>query len=346
MRDLVYDPSEYNAGLPVGVNEVDALLAQDGKPIAKDARKTVHFLLRVKNTIDSLTMDLAHMRRRVDDLSMDRSRRGTPTTLSPMDALKYASQEEIEAIVDRISRQNLQTLRKMVSDANATHAELSAMVLALRSGVAAAVADGTITAEAAERLVKLVPEHIPQVHHQHVLADGFFTEEDLAWEERNAEPTPRRPLVAPAVLETAPVDMDTEVVDTPSSPVEEAPESEIPKTRLPAAREVDLADLPAPEFEMKAPEFTPEDPFTQPEPEPGGWADDIEIEEVTAPVTVNPLAGLGAEADLSAFFPQRDDPFAMPETVAPTADSSPADDLAGGLFGESDSLHDLFEDKD
>ena len=188
MKELEYTASEYTAGLPVAVSEIDALLERAGKPITKDPNKTVHFLNRVKLTIDSMQADLGHLRRRIDEVSLNKSRRGAPSTLSPLDALKFASPEEIEMIVGRISRAKMRQLRTMVEDNMAAAEELDRARARFVATIQAAWTAEKISQELYEILMEDLGS-VPVVPHAHVLEPGYFTEDDM----EDWEPSPRAP---------------------------------------------------------------------------------------------------------------------------------------------------------
>jgi hypothetical protein len=185
MAALVYEASEYNAGLPVAGTELDAILARAGKPIREDERKLIHFLQRVKETIDSLNSDLAHLRRRVDELSMQRGRLGAPSTLNPADALRYASAEEIENVVDKLSRTRLTTLRHMIAQAETEVADFVTARENTEQVINAMLAAHEITSEVASTLRESwsgAPESLSATH---VLGENYFSAEDLAYEQEN-----------------------------------------------------------------------------------------------------------------------------------------------------------------
>lgn len=314
MGDLVYEASDYNAGLPVAVAEVEALLARGGRPISKDERKTVHFLQRVKETIDSLNVDLAHLRRRVDELSVQSSRRGVATTLNPVDALKYASPEEIEQVVGRLNRQRLSTLRHQVSQSLAELEEVRGLSEKAASVVREAVESGEVPEEVAERVLAAL--EVPEISSKHVLDESFYNEDDLAWERENM------PEVTEAIARVAPTfpksekpgevagpevrEVDTGEHNSPEQVVnQEVPEDSAQDEGTSLGEsvsedaEVKLEGAPPPVFGSNAPPKTEENPFA------GGWAQDL-IREQTQNATAEPVRGgeetPDEEADLDSLF--------------------------------------------
>ena len=353
MGNLVYEDSEYNAGLPVAVAEVEALLARGGRPISKDERKTVHFLQRVLETIDSLNVDLGHLRRRVDELSMQTSRRGVATSLNPVDALKYASSEEIEQVVGRMTRQRLSTLRHQVSQ---SLAELDEVRSVSERGVAEvnkAVANGDIEQSVADRILAAL--EVPEISSSHVLTREFYSEEDLAWERENmpevadfvqneSKAGKAQPEGNPAAKEekakgvedaapqtrSAPKKVDEEV----SSTTEQEPKGKDVATGSGVKQnEVKINNAPPPVFGSATPVKSESNPFE------GGWAQDLIRDSVSKKVskkeekTVEP-AGPAIPVAANVAEELFDAPAADANIAAELFDNQePSTDLED-LFGE------------
>ena len=126
-----YDDSEAALFSQVDVDEIDTLLKVGVRQFLKDGSKIVHLLTRVRMTLVAAHTTISSMRRQMNEQSAHLARIGTPTTLNPLDALKYLDDEEKERIFDRIARERLKLLRDLVvraqGDAAAVGGELAAV---------------------------------------------------------------------------------------------------------------------------------------------------------------------------------------------------------------------------
>lgn len=355
MADFVYNASAQTAGLPVGLPELDALLASGARPIARDAKKASHLLARVRGTIEALSHDLGGLRRTIDELRMDASRVGSPVSLSPVDALRFASPEEIETIVDRISRDRLRTLRTLVNESLARRDELVALLESSRAFLYLAAADESLPEAVAEKIMAVadgLPVEVPDVTVPPILE--AVAQEDLGPDPETdelfaepARPAPREPFAG--------VDAHLAAAPPPAfgpPPAFTAEHSE-PTSSSPAAQdeEPDPPAEPAAERDPEPPAMPllppgPPHPSRTPEPTPdrSRWTSD---DDAPTPATSPTRASSTQDIFGMDARPAADDVFGAPATAddvfgAPvTADDvfgAPADDV----FGAPSTADDVF----
>lgn len=120
-----YDDSDAALYRQVDIREVDELLADGVRQFVRDGAKIKHLLLRVRSTLVAAHETVRSQRRQIEEQGQYLARVGTPTTLNPLDALKYLDDEQKERIFDRISRERLQTMRSLVQRAQQERETLS-----------------------------------------------------------------------------------------------------------------------------------------------------------------------------------------------------------------------------
>ena len=156
MADLQYNATSATAKMPVGLPELDAILASNMRPLAKDPKRVGHLLRRVRETLESDAHDLSNLRSTVDELKRTRTHKGTAATLNPIDALRYVSPEEIETVTDRITRERLRTLRTLIDENMAAHSRLVSLIHSAQTIVTSALSDPTISADDVDRLTAVL----------------------------------------------------------------------------------------------------------------------------------------------------------------------------------------------
>lgn len=200
LRAPSYLPTEDTLHVPISVEELDLYLSAGGRPFSRH-RRMRHLLWRVRVTLESQTQDLRGMRRAVDQLSVQRSRVGTPTTLNPVDALKFASPEEISQIVDRLSQKQLKELKRLVDEWTANRNAMVSDLARVRS--AATIMMNRTDFPAAvrtefARLLNEVPTDVPDLPIPHVLQMQAALEAQLPAAPRHSGELTAAPRPAPA----------------------------------------------------------------------------------------------------------------------------------------------------
>lgn len=156
MADLQYNATAATANMPVGLPELDAILAANLRPLAKDPKRVGHLLRRVRETLEGDAHDLSNLRSSVEELKRDRSRKGAASTLNPLDALRFVSAEEMESVTDRITRERLRTLRTLIDENMTAHNQLVMLTQTAHAIVSRLLVDPAVSAQDAERLTAVL----------------------------------------------------------------------------------------------------------------------------------------------------------------------------------------------
>lgn len=108
----MYDFSAVTANVPLGSEDVEALLLTDGGELAGDRRKVRHLLTRVRATLGAQQEQLLALRRSVEEMRQAAARRMKPVAAA-LDALASMSIEDQRLVYDR----RAQVLLDAVQDA-------------------------------------------------------------------------------------------------------------------------------------------------------------------------------------------------------------------------------------
>ena len=195
-----YDSSDDALYRPVDTDELAALINAGGRPVLRDAGKLTHLLTRMHTTLSSQQQTISGMHRHISQVQESIARQGTPTTLNPLDALRYLDDEQRELLFDRIARERLALLRHLVDDATGTRENLLTELDQIRR-LATAIAQrpdlpvdirGEFT-----RLITQLPAHVPEVHRSGMLDYGDPDAVAGATPQPPAPPAPHSPWTPP-----------------------------------------------------------------------------------------------------------------------------------------------------
>src|SRR5690606_17491467 len=103
--------------VPLHLSEIEALAVSQGRPLLKDRHKTEHFIHRVLSTVRMYKAQIQQMHRDIQEMQLQRERAGAPTTLSPMDSVRYLSDAQLEQVFGKVARQQLARLRQAQAEA-------------------------------------------------------------------------------------------------------------------------------------------------------------------------------------------------------------------------------------
>lgn len=181
-----YDDSDLALVRQVDVAELDRLLAVPVKTLVKNPQHVTHLLTRVRSTLAAAHETVAGMRRHIEQQQSYLARVGTPTTLNPLDAVRFLDDEQKELIFSRIARDRLANLRRLVDRAESERAAVEADLEVVRS-VARALAEQTdlpphVRAHVTRQLAAL-PRQVSPVHRP-----GMLDYPDLEPEPRETPP--------------------------------------------------------------------------------------------------------------------------------------------------------------
>ena len=106
MASYVPDPS--TARQPLRTTDVEELLS-DASAFGKEATKVEHLAQRIKATIEAHRSQIQALNRDLQEVRAATGRNGVATTMSPRDAVRYLSPQELSSIVDAVGRNILAT---------------------------------------------------------------------------------------------------------------------------------------------------------------------------------------------------------------------------------------------
>lgn len=147
-----YDDSPQRLDEYVSVDEIDAILTDEGKYLAKDHRRTAHFLHRVRLTLVAVRAQIQNLHRDVQAAQIRATSIGTPTSLDPRSAAKFLPPEELAQLGDELMRQKFDALTAADAEIKETRAALLRKVNALKFAVSTIVEDYTLPESVREKV--------------------------------------------------------------------------------------------------------------------------------------------------------------------------------------------------
>lgn len=127
-----YDDSSEALVNPVDVSEVEALLAAGPRQFLRDGRRFTHLLERMRMTLQEHRRQTLSFERYLATQSETLRRTGMPTTLNPMDAIRFLDDEQKEILFDAIAREQIQMLRDLVRTAQEERAAVDEQLTLVR----------------------------------------------------------------------------------------------------------------------------------------------------------------------------------------------------------------------
>ena len=125
------DPS--TADLPLNAQEVAELARNEGKVLRNDPRRMSHFLARVTATIRRHSDESRQLKGELERTRQASSQGvGQATTLSPMDAVRYLSPEQLQQVFGAVARQQMEWLKHQQTEAEAAKRRANKVVADLR----------------------------------------------------------------------------------------------------------------------------------------------------------------------------------------------------------------------
>lgn len=129
--EYLADPS--TADLALRSEEVEALASNEGRALRTDPRKMSHFLARCRAT---LTRHQDEVRQLKGELERSRYQQSTsvgqPTTLSPMDAVRYLSPQQLQQLFGVVARQQMEWLQEQRHAAQRERQQATAVLNEIR----------------------------------------------------------------------------------------------------------------------------------------------------------------------------------------------------------------------
>lgn len=139
VTEYLADPTMVD--VPFNLAEIEQVAADQARAL-KDPRKAQHFVQRTLSTVRMLKQQIQQLHRDVQTIQMDKERAGAATTLSPLDAVRYLSEEQLEQLFGVLARQQLQRLRTLQTDARCVAEQANRELAQAHTAIAAVRAAG------------------------------------------------------------------------------------------------------------------------------------------------------------------------------------------------------------
>lgn len=178
-RPSEYVPTPETADMPLTLDEIEGLVATDGGTLRRNPRALSHFLSRVRATSAHHIDQMQRAHAEVENLrSKARGRVGASTTLSPLDAVRYLTDEQKAGLFQGMQRDSYEATLRARRDAEEAAAaarksvnlfKLKFLVLAedpevpqpVRERITAALAAIDAAAAAPDEDTRPVPSGLP-----------------------------------------------------------------------------------------------------------------------------------------------------------------------------------------
>ena len=117
-----YDDSPSRIDETVAPEEIEALLASDLRSFGRDTSKVEHLLTRLGVTFARYRQQIQGLHREVQSANLSRAQAGAASTLSPLDAVRYLTPEQLAGVVDAFSRAQIESASRDRHEASAAKA--------------------------------------------------------------------------------------------------------------------------------------------------------------------------------------------------------------------------------
>jgi hypothetical protein len=153
-----YNDAQSLVDVPLSVDETTELLEHFDKSFLKDESQVEHFVLRVLATCRQSRELRSNFESEISRRTMHMPSGGSTPTMSPETAVQYLSDDQIEALFDRMRREQLEMLRAAQAKAEADSLVHQSAVSALETLVAELSTDGSVPASVRERVARALDE--------------------------------------------------------------------------------------------------------------------------------------------------------------------------------------------
>lgn len=147
MGRIRYDSSDDRLREQLTVDELTRYYENQPHRTFGDSFSLKHLLYRCMSTIATLERDRQQLRSSVERLRADKPRTGAPTTLSPLDALRYATPAEVEMVVTQLNRTQLSALAQVVHQSTDLQQQLANDLARTQNALASVLSDPSLPAE-------------------------------------------------------------------------------------------------------------------------------------------------------------------------------------------------------
>lgn len=154
-RGNEYDSNPLTAESYLSLPEVEALAAA-GPRALRDPKALMHFLGRTLLTMRGFHSQIQQLHRDVQQARLVRERAGQATTLSPLDAVRFLTPEQLEPIMDAAIRERLAALEQATAGAERVQRDARRELNRVRFAVTGLLEDAQMTEALRTRLVQLL----------------------------------------------------------------------------------------------------------------------------------------------------------------------------------------------
>lgn len=113
--EYVADPSMID--VPLSAEEVAALAQNEGRDLRGDPRKVSHFLARCQATLRRHLEESRQLKSELERRRSEPTTAGQATTLSPEDAVRYLSPEQLQRVFGVVAQQQLEWMNRQRAEA-------------------------------------------------------------------------------------------------------------------------------------------------------------------------------------------------------------------------------------
>lgn len=146
-----YDASPMMADTPLSMEEVEALMMAEGRPVLKDGRKIMHMLRRMRITILSYRQQIRSLNNDIQLMRAQSEKAGAATTLHPRDAVRFLSPEQLAELVEGHLRDQLSVAERAMADARKARSNANADLAKVKFAIASLMEDPSIPADVRNR---------------------------------------------------------------------------------------------------------------------------------------------------------------------------------------------------
>lgn len=154
------DPSL--ADRPLALEEVQEVLAADGRGFVKDSEKVLHLVRRTAATIEAFQETVRTLHREVEQTQIRmRASAGTPTSLHPKDSFKFLTADQKAEAVEGHMRSRLKAVEQTYVQAQQVRQQANQDLSAAQYVLATLQEDPAIDPDTREKVAQLL-ENLPE----------------------------------------------------------------------------------------------------------------------------------------------------------------------------------------
>ena len=154
------DPSRLDEHLDL--EEARGLLHSDLKWLGKDTGRLYHLISRMVTTIEAYRRQIQQLHRDVQEANLSRSQVGTPSSLSPLDSVRYLTPEQFASAADQFTRNAIEAAERQRAEAKAAAADAIRLVHEVNLVVGGMAEDLSLPPDVRNRLHAVLTRFAPR----------------------------------------------------------------------------------------------------------------------------------------------------------------------------------------